>query len=69
MSSKTSNSMRWHHDERIDNGLLRHPVDSLAWKMFDKKFSCFVNDPRNVRFGLASDGLNPFKTMSTSYST
>ncbi|KAK5824531.1 hypothetical protein PVK06_019307 [Gossypium arboreum] len=30
MSSKTTEYMRWHHDQRTDNGLLRHPADSLA---------------------------------------
>ncbi|KAG8485489.1 hypothetical protein CXB51_021293 [Gossypium anomalum] len=29
----------------------------------------FASDPRNVRLGLASDGFNPFRTMSTSHST
>ncbi|GMI78906.1 hypothetical protein HRI_001559900 [Hibiscus trionum] len=69
MSSKTAESMRWHHDGRTDDGLLRHPADSLAWKTFDQKFPSFAGDPRNVRLGLASDGFNPFKIMSTSYST
>ncbi|KAG8478767.1 hypothetical protein CXB51_028628 [Gossypium anomalum] len=69
MSSKTAESMRWHNDQRTDDGLLRHPVDSLAWKSFDSKFSSFASDPRNVRLELAADGFNPFKIMSTSYST
>ncbi|KAG8485982.1 hypothetical protein CXB51_019310 [Gossypium anomalum] len=69
MSSKTVESMRWHNDQRTDDGLLRHPVDSLAWKLFDSKFPSFVSDPQNVRLGLAADGFNPFKIMSTSYST
>ncbi|KAG8481745.1 hypothetical protein CXB51_026629 [Gossypium anomalum] len=69
MSSKTAESMTWHNDQRIDDGLLRHPADSLAWKSFDSKFSSFASDPRNVRLGLAADGFNPFKIMSTSYST
>ncbi|KAH1092344.1 hypothetical protein J1N35_019601 [Gossypium stocksii] len=30
MLSKTAESMRWHHDQRIDDGLLRHLADSLA---------------------------------------
>ncbi|KAL4289583.1 hypothetical protein GQ457_14G021380 [Hibiscus cannabinus] len=68
-ASKTAESMRWHHDGRTDDGLLRHPADSLAWKSFDQKFPRFAGDPRNVRLGLASDGFNPFKIMSTSYST
>ncbi|KAG8472497.1 hypothetical protein CXB51_034179 [Gossypium anomalum] len=69
MSSKTAESMRWHNDQRTDDGLLRHPADSLAWKSFDSKFPSFASDPRNVRLGLAADGFNPFKIMSTSYST
>ncbi|KAK5834545.1 hypothetical protein PVK06_018427 [Gossypium arboreum] len=69
MSSKIAESMTWHNDQRTDDGLLRHPVDSLAWKSFDSKFSSFASDPRNVRLGLAADGFNPFKIMSTSYST
>ncbi|KAG8498371.1 hypothetical protein CXB51_007038 [Gossypium anomalum] len=66
---KTAESMRWHNDQRTDDGLLRHPADSLAWKSFDSKFPSFASDPRNVRLGLAADGFNPFKIMSTSYST
>ncbi|KAG8501438.1 hypothetical protein CXB51_003791 [Gossypium anomalum] len=66
---KTAESMRWHNDQRIDDGLLRHPADSLAWKSFDSKFLSFASDPRNVRLGLAANGFNPFKIMSTSYST
>ncbi|KAG8475397.1 hypothetical protein CXB51_031901 [Gossypium anomalum] len=62
-------SMRWHHDQRTDDGLLRHPVDSLAWKSFDNKFPSFASDPRHVRLGLASNGFNPYKIMSTSCST
>ncbi|KAK5776674.1 hypothetical protein PVK06_044634 [Gossypium arboreum] len=69
MSSKTAEFMTWHHDQRKDDGLLRHPADSLAWKSFNNKFPSFASDPRSVRLGLASDGFNPFKIMSTSYST
>ncbi|KAH1092213.1 hypothetical protein J1N35_019470 [Gossypium stocksii] len=69
MSSKTAESMTWHHDQRTDDGLLRHPADSLAWKSFDNKFPSFASYPRSVRFGLASDGFNPYKIMSISYST
>ncbi|KAG8473001.1 hypothetical protein CXB51_034871 [Gossypium anomalum] len=69
MSSKIAESIRWHHDQRTGDGLLRHPADSLAWKSFDSKFPSFASDPQNVRLGLASDGFNPFKIISTSYST
>ncbi|KAG8485826.1 hypothetical protein CXB51_019227 [Gossypium anomalum] len=69
MSSKIAKSMRWHHDQQTDDGLLRHLANSLAWKSFDSKFPSFASNPQNVRLGLAADGFNPFKIRSTSYST
>ncbi|KAL0289226.1 UNVERIFIED_CONTAM: hypothetical protein Sradi_7077100 [Sesamum radiatum] len=32
MSTKTASLMRWHAKERIEDGVLRHPADSQAWK-------------------------------------
>ncbi|XP_016683822.1 uncharacterized protein [Gossypium hirsutum] len=69
MSSKTTESMTWHHDGLTDDGLLRHPTDSLAWKSFDSKFPSFASDPQSVRLGLAFDRFNPYKIMSTAYNT
>ncbi|KAL6194400.1 hypothetical protein ACLB2K_035484 [Fragaria x ananassa] len=69
MSSKTATLMRWHAEKRTDDGVFRHPVDSLAWKDFDSKHSNFSADIRNVRLGLASDGFNPFRTMNIPHST
>jgi hypothetical protein len=69
MSSKTASHMKWHHDGRVNDGLLRHPADGQAWKAFDAQYADFASDPRNVRLGLAADGFNPFGNMSTSHST
>lgn len=60
--------MTWHKNKRVDDGVLRRPADSLAWKTFDEKHSSFASDPRNVRFRLASNGFNPFGSMSNAYS-
>ena len=68
MSSKTAAHMRWHGSATNNDGKLRHPRDGRAWKEFDKKYPDFASDPRNVRLGLATDGFNPFCTMSSSYS-
>ncbi|XP_048502755.2 uncharacterized protein LOC125498568 [Beta vulgaris subsp. vulgaris] len=68
MSSKTSNDMRWHFDKREDDGVLKHPADSEAWKHFDKEHTMFASDSRNVRLGLASDGFNPFGGLRSEYS-
>ncbi|XP_020245141.1 uncharacterized protein LOC109823267 [Asparagus officinalis] len=69
MCSQTAKSMSWHSKERIEDGILRHPADGKAWKDFDEKHPEFALDPRNVRLGLASDGFNPFRTMSIAHST
>ena len=69
LSSKTAADMRWHKDKRVDDEIfLRHPVDCKAWKDFDKKFSLFSQDSRNVRLVLVIDGFNPFGNKSNSHS-
>ena len=61
--------MCWHADEHVDDDKLRHPADSLQWRNIDRKFyDKFGNDPRNVRFALSTDGMNPFGSMSTTHS-
>ncbi|XP_027922610.1 uncharacterized protein LOC114180495 [Vigna unguiculata] len=52
--------MRWHADGRITDGHLRHLADGLQWKKIDSMFPNFSNDSRNIRFGLATDGMNPY---------
>ena len=68
LSSKTASDMRWHDEERIQDGLLRHPADSPLWKDFDQKHPVFASDSRNIRLALATDGFNPFRSMNVSYS-
>ncbi|CAL2256115.1 unnamed protein product [Prunus armeniaca] len=60
--------MRWHYEERVKDGVLRHPADSEAWKSLDRIHESFGNELRNVRLGLATDGFNPFDNMSVKYS-
>ena len=68
-SSRIAEDMLWHHKERVKDGILRHPADAKAWTDFDEQNSHFASDPCNVRLGLASDGFNPFRVMSTTHST
>ncbi|WMV09010.1 hypothetical protein MTR67_002395 [Solanum verrucosum] len=58
----------WHKDEKVDDGIMRHPTDSMACKSFDELHPSFAVDPRNVRLGLASDGFQPFRNSKTSHS-
>ncbi|XP_057451963.1 uncharacterized protein LOC130743752 [Lotus japonicus] len=68
MSKQIADDMKWLKNKRVDDEVMRHPADSLAWKRFDDNHELFASDPRNVRLGLASDGFNPFGIMSTNYS-
>jgi len=67
MSEETSSLMRWHKEELVNDGKMRHPTDSLAWKHVDERYKKFACDARNVRLGLASDGFNPFGMLNVNY--
>ncbi|XP_019439001.1 PREDICTED: uncharacterized protein LOC109344705 [Lupinus angustifolius] len=40
----------------------------MAWKEFDKMYPDFALDSRNIRLALATDGFNPFGTLSSNNS-
>nr|CAH65869.1 OSIGBa0103I21.2 [Oryza sativa] len=61
--------MRWHQEGRKKDGMLQHPTDAHQWINFDAKYEEFAKDPRNIRFVLSTDGLNPFGDMSSSHNT
>jgi len=61
--------MTWHEDHRLRDGVLRHPADTEQWRVLNGVNSEFAFEPRNVRLGLASDGFNPFGSMTLSHST
>ena len=62
--------MRWHAEERKQDNLLRHPADGSQWRKIDREFKTFSEDgERNIRFGLSTDGFNPFGEFSSGHST
>lgn len=67
MTKRMTNEVRWHKNKQVDDGVLRHLVDSLSWKNFDEKYPNFASVPRSVRLGLALDGFNPFGSISNLY--
>ncbi|KAF3667872.1 putative 13-hydroxylupanine O-tigloyltransferase-like [Capsicum annuum] len=79
-SYKHCNTSRWKlkKDSDLDHapstkddnkdGILRHPRDGKAWKRLDTNYPEFASDPRNIQLGLATNGFDPFGTMSTNYS-
>ena len=45
MSSKTASHMKWHVDGCMIDEMMRHPIDSLTWKNFDKVHPSFTLEP------------------------
>ena len=50
--------MRWHSSNHSEDRKMR-AVDSEQWRFVDEIFPLFSRDDRNVRMGLALDGVNP----------
>ena len=61
--------MRWHKEERKEDHMLRHLSDGSQWRKIDRAFPDFAKDARNIRFGLSTDGFNPFGAFSSGHST
>jgi len=69
MRASTSKHMRWHKEGLVQDGKMRRPANSMAWKHVDEEYKDFALDPRNVWLGLASDGFNPFGMLNVTYTT
>jgi hypothetical protein len=69
MTKRITSDMRWHKEGQVNDDVLRHPANSMAWKRLDEIHSSFALDYHNIKHGLTIDGFNPFGVMSVSYST
>ena len=65
--------MRWHAERKKpddgDDPKLRHPADASQWRALDCEYQDFAAEPRNIRLGVSTDGLNPFGNQSSTHST
>ena len=70
---KEAKLMRWHAERKKPNDendpKLRHPADASQWKALDIEYRSFGEEPRNIRLGASTDGLNPFGNQSSAHST
>ncbi|KAK1645884.1 hypothetical protein QYE76_063689 [Lolium multiflorum] len=57
--------LRWHKEDRKKDVMLRHPADGSPWRKIDREFKSLSDDARNLRFGLSTDGFNPFGEQSS----
>ena len=49
--------------------MLCHLADSSQWKKIYSLYLDFGKEARNLRLGLASDGMNPYGSLSTQHSS
>jgi hypothetical protein len=64
-----SKLLLWHVQRKRD-GKIQHPAYGRQWKYFDNSHEeDFSNDPRNIRFGLSTNGMNPFLETRNPHST
>ena len=68
-NEKTAELMRWHAKKRVNDGKLRQLADGSQWRAINSRYKGFNNEIRNVRFGLSTDRMNPFNTVSTNHNT
>ena len=67
-SPETANDLKWHAQERGNDGKLRHPVDSPTWQLVNQMWPQFASDSRNLRLAISADGINPHSSMTSRYS-
>jgi hypothetical protein len=71
-SDKIATLLRWHTNfQNLEkNIVMRSIADSPTWDHIDSHVDpSFKDEPRNMRFGLALDGINPFRHNNTQHST
>ena len=70
-SPTISGLMKFHSDHPNTNpGVMKSVADSPAWKHIDNDVDvAFGRDARNLRLGMALDGVNPFPHTNTTHST
>jgi hypothetical protein len=49
--------------------MVHFAADSKQWKQINEDWPDFAAEPRNIRFGLATDGINPFSVKRSMWST
>jgi hypothetical protein len=70
-SPQISKLLRFHYDNpNMDSSVMKSVADSPAWKYIDSEIDqSFPQECRNLRFGMALDGMNPFPHTNSTHST
>ena len=49
--------MTWHARAEVGDNLMRHPIDSIAWKRMSYEYPNFSREQRNIRLEISINGL------------
>ena len=60
---------KWHTSIKELDGNIECVSNSKAWKHINVVYPTFAFEERNIRLGMALDGVNPYSTQSLSHST
>jgi hypothetical protein len=58
----------WHKNEASTNGLIQSLPDFKRRKQICEKWLDFETEAQNIRLGLALDGVNPIRNLSSCHS-
>jgi hypothetical protein len=59
----------WDGERKVGADEIARLVHGTQWQRFDDKHKEFSTDPRNVQFGLSTEGMNPFNERMSDHST
>jgi hypothetical protein len=69
VTKEASESAQWHNvKEQLSEKEMSQRANGEAWQDFDREFSDFAKDARNLKLGLATHSFNPFSEKNTKYS-
>ena len=60
--------MDYHAHKRSQDDIIRIPADGSTFMHIEENWKHFKEEPHNLRFSLATDGVNPFGEMRSVYS-
>ena len=61
-------NLTWHTDGRNCDAMLCHLIDSSQWKKINHLYLNFEKEARNLSLGLATNGMNPYGSLSIQHS-
>ncbi len=64
-----SKLMRWYHNNKIQDRLVKHVTNSKPWRHIDDNWLKSATDLQNLWLGFTLDGINLFGNQSSIWST